>query len=145
MSMSKYELIEEATLHVKDAEDEPMFADGPDGEPDKSKPMLIHMYGPGTKQQAKAQQARSNRATGRIQRTGKLDMTEQQALADSAEFAAGCTREMENMEGLATKAGLDADDMVRDIYSNRRLHHVLAQAEQFARNTANFKQPSSKT
>ena len=140
--MSKYELVETSVLHVRDADDALMYADGPDGQPDLTKPMLWTLYGPGSKKHAAAQQARSNRTVGRIQRRGKADMSAEDALRDKAEFVTACTKAMENMEGLSER-GATGEALCMEICSNLKLTHLVEQAEMHARNTANFKQPST--
>ena len=45
-NLKKYALTPTAVHHLLDGDDNPMYADGPDGTPDKARPMLAHMFGP---------------------------------------------------------------------------------------------------
>lgn len=141
-TVKKYEMVEKATLHCRDADDALMYADDSEGKPDLSKPMLWTLYGPGSKKHNQAQQARSNRTIGRIQRRGKADMSAEEALRDQAEFLTACTVSMENMEQLSIRGATD-EALVTEICSNLLLTFLPQQAEAFARNTANFRPPST--
>lgn len=142
---SKYLLMESSWLHVKDPDDEPMYVEDENGEPDRTKPRRLHLCGPGSKQFARAQAAQSNRNLGRIQRKGKMELTAEETTRDSAEFLVEVTLGSENMEDLCSRPGLAPEDMLRDIYGNLGLTYIPKQAESFARNTANFKRPSTKS
>lgn len=142
--LSKYQMTDTATLHLRDAEDELMYADGADGEPDLSKPRRITFYGPGTKQHAKAQQKRTNRMMARIQRKGKADMTADEALQDAAEFLRDCTHSFENIDSEKEPAQT-GDELYMEVYTNLRLTFIAQQSETFARETKNFKPGSTKS
>lgn len=137
-TVKKYEMVELATWHCRDADDALMYAEGPDGTQDLNRPMLIHLWGPGSKKHNQAQQARSNRTIGRIQRRGKADMSADEALREQVEFVTECTQSMENMEELSERGAKD-EALWREVYQNLRLSFIVAGAEMFARNTANFR------
>lgn len=139
-SLTKNELVDVSTLHLRDAEDELMYADGPDGQPDLGKPQRIHLYGPGTKQFARAQADRNNRMVERMQRKGKTKMTADESIQDRADFVAAVTKSMENID---SDHGHTGSDLHMEIYLNPKLGYIAEQAEAHARNTANFKAPST--
>lgn len=140
-SLTKHELTDVSVLHLRDAEDELMYADGPDG-PDPNKPQRIHLYGPGTKQFARATAERNNRMLDRMQRKGKMKMTAEEAIQDRADFVAAVTRSFENID---SDHGHKDADLHMEIYLNPKLGYIAEQAEAHARNTANFKPPSTTT
>lgn len=141
--MSKYEMLEEGVLHLRDATDEPMYAEDENGEPDLKRPMRITVYGPGSKVHAQAQNARQNRTLRRLQRKGKVEMTVEEDIRDKAEFAKDITKSMENCEELSNK-GATGDELPAEIYSNLKLSFVVHQVFAYATNTSNFSPPSTK-
>lgn len=139
-SLTKHELIDTAVLHLKDADDELMYAAGPDGEPDLEKPQRVHVYGPGTKQFSRATADRNNRLTDRMQRKGKMKMTADELIQDRADFAAAVTKSMENID---SDKGASGHDLFMEVYLNPKLGYIAEQVELYSRNTANFKPQSS--
>ena len=139
-NLKKYEMQDVFVLHLRDPDDDLMYADGANGEPDKSKPMRIGLYGPGTMQFAKAEAERNNRLGERFRRKGKLKLSAAEALRERAEFVAGVTKFFENIE---SDTGTSGDDLFLEVYGNPKLSYIAEQAELAARNTANFKQPST--
>lgn len=84
-------------LHLRNADDELLYADDAEGNPDKTRPMEAVMYGPGSKQFKKAQAASSNRLVERLKKKGKdTQSAEEKALAD-AEFLTSCTKALNNV------------------------------------------------
>ncbi len=90
-NLDKFKLNPSAVLHLRDGDDELMFADGPDGTQDESRPMRIHAYGPGSKVYAKASAAQSNRTMDRIKAKGKSNQTAKEITEERAKFLAECT------------------------------------------------------
>lgn len=70
-NIKKFAVTETSTLHLKDANDDLMYADGADGNPDKNKPMCIKLYGPGSKQYAKVQAASNNKLFTRLKKKAR--------------------------------------------------------------------------
>src|SRR5687768_9968386 len=91
-----------SVLHLRDANDNLMFEQMPDPKdttfaaedreqrtidnPDK--PVQVVLYGPGSKQFARAQQTNTNRAVDRLKRKGKTDQNEEEKRKENAEFLA---------------------------------------------------------
>lgn len=93
MDIRKFAVDPTARLHLRDASDELMYADG-----DKAKPIAVNLYGPGSKQYAKAQAAQQNRMIDKLKRKGRTEQTAEQIAAEKADFLADCTASWEHME-----------------------------------------------
>ena len=126
-NLSKYEMAETAILHLRDASDALMYADGADGQPDLTKPMRAHLYGPGSKQYAKAQNARQNHQVDLLKGRGKTKESAEDAAREQAEFLAACTQSLENI-----------DETPFEVYSNRKLSFIPTQIGVFLNETGNF-------
>ncbi len=126
-ALTKYEMAETGVLHLRDAADNLMYADGADGQPDLTKPMRAHLYGPGSKQYAKAQNARQNHNVDLLKRKGKTKESAEEALGEQAEFLAACTQSLENI-----------DDAPFDVYSNIKLSFIATQVGVWLNETGNF-------
>lgn len=141
--LAKYKLQDVGILHLRDAEDELMYEDGPDGKPDLNKPRRIHLYGPGTVQYAKAQTRQKNKLIERMQRKGgKVKLTADEERQSRAEFLADVTKMFENIE---SEHGHTGADLYMEVYTDPQLCHIAEQAEVYARETSNFKPASSTT
>jgi hypothetical protein len=57
----KFAVAPTSRLHFRSADDELMYAEGADGQPDLSKPIAANLYGPGSKQFARAQAQKPSR------------------------------------------------------------------------------------
>lgn len=139
MSLKKYELEETAVLHLKDAHGEPMYATGPDGEPDTAKPMRGTFYGPGSRQYAAAQAQAQAAMLERMQKGGKKDSGGLQAVREKADFLAQCTKELENV---ASESGATGQALCLEIYGNLKLSFWTRQIEAFITADQNFTQGS---
>lgn len=139
-SLTKQELADVFVLHLKDAADELMYAAGSDGEPDRTKPQRVHIYGPGTKQGARAQAERNGRTIERMQRKGKMKMSADETMQDRAEYAAAVTKSFENID---SDKGATGDDLFMEVYLNPKLVHLVEQVEAGARSYANFSKAST--
>ncbi|ATQ78277.1 hypothetical protein CR152_30035 [Massilia violaceinigra] len=137
-NLKKYALVPTAVHHLRDGNDELMYADGPNGQPDESKPMRAHMFGPGTKVYAKAKAAQSNRNMDRYKKKGKSDLTAEDQTNDTAEFLAACTDRLENVEvdELTDKA------LHMAVYTDLELCFIPAQLDKLLSDTANFTKAS---
>lgn len=137
-NLKKFALVATVAHQLRDGNDELMFADGPDGKPDESKPMIAHMFGPGTKKFANAKAAQANRNMDRYKKKGKSDLSAEDQTKDTAEFLAACTDRLENVEvdSLADKA------LFMAVYSDLELCFIPAQLDKLLSDTANFTVPS---
>jgi hypothetical protein len=132
-SLSKYEMAETGVLHLRDASDALMYADNDKGQPDPSKPMRVHLYGPGSKQYARAMNDKQNHNVDLLKRKGKTKESPEEATQSNAEFLAACTHSFENI-----------DDAPLDVYLNQKLSFIRDQISVFLNETANFTKGSSK-
>ncbi|NHZ78446.1 hypothetical protein F2P44_03980 [Massilia sp. CCM 8695] len=137
-NLKKYALVPTAIHQLRDGNDDPMFADGPDGKPDESKPMNVHVFGPGTKVYAKAKAAQANRNMDRYKKKGKSDLTAEDQTKDTADFLAAVTDRFENIEvdELTDKA------LHLAVYSDLELCFIPAQLDKLLSDTANFTKAS---
>jgi hypothetical protein len=132
-SLTKYRMVETGVLHLRDAADEPMYADGADGKPDLTKPMRWHGYGPGSKQFADAMNAKQNHYVDLLKRKGKTKESAADASRSNAEFLAACTERLENI-----------DEVPIDVFMDQRLSFIRDQIAVFQNETSNFTNGSVK-
>lgn len=92
MDIKKFAVTPTSKLHLRDANDELMYSE------DTKLPMCVNLYGPGSKQYARAQAAQNNRLLDKLKRKGKSDQTAEQRASESAEFLSDCTESFENLE-----------------------------------------------
>lgn len=130
---------ETGRLHLRDAAEELMYADGPDGKPDPNLPVCVNVYGPGSKQYAKAQAAQQNRAVDMLKRKGKTDQTAEQRRQENAEFLADCTESFENVE----YDGLTGRALAIAVYSDTSIGFIADQVAKHIGDWANFSKPSA--
>ncbi len=133
-NLKKYALLPTTIHHLRDGNDELMFADGPDGQPDKTKPMQVHLQGPGTKTYAKAKAAASNRAMDRFKKKGKSDQSAEDAAEETASFIAACTTKFENIE----IDQLEGEALYKAAYTDQELCFIPAQLDKVLGDFANF-------
>lgn len=141
-SLKKFEMVETSVLHLKDAGDALMYADGENGEPDESKPMRVHLFGPGSKQYARAVNARANRQVDLLKSKGKTKESADEAIRSNAEFLTACTQSFENIDGDDGETG---ESLAMSIYTNQRLSFIRDQVATFLQETSNFATPSRKS
>jgi hypothetical protein len=120
-----------STLHLRDAADELMF--------DGDKPVTVTIYGPGSKQFAKAQQAQQNRMLDSLKRKGKTDQTAEQKRAEQAEFLTECTASFENL----TYDALTGAALAKAVYSDIEIGFIADQVAKHIGDWANFSKPSA--
>lgn len=119
-------------LHLRDASDEPMFT--PDGEE-----VAVNVYGPGSKQYAKAQASQQNRMIDKMKRKGKTEQTAEQKAAEQAEFLRDCTESFENM----TYGDLTGPAMSYAVYADQSVGFISDQVAKYIGDWSNFSQPSA--
>ena len=119
-------------LHLRDAADEPMFT--PDG-----KEVAVNVFGPGSKQYAKAQAAQQNRMIDKMKRKGKTDQTAEQKAAEQAEFLRDCTDSFENL----TYGDLTGSAMAYAVYADQTIGFIADQSAKYIGDWSNFSQPSA--
>lgn len=136
MDIRKFAVEPTGRLHLCDASDELMYADDK-----KTKPIAVNIYGPGSKQYAKAQAAQSNRMMDKLKRKGKTEQTAEQRTAESAEFLADCTASFENLEYEA----LVGSELAKAVYGDQTIGFIADQVAKFIGDWSNFTKASPKT
>jgi len=136
MDIRKYAVEPTSRLHLHDANDEPMYADEK-----KTKPTAVNLYGPGSKQYAKAQAAQQNRMIDKLKRKGKTEQTAEQKASETAEFLADCTASFENLE----YDTLTGSDLAKAVYSDITIGFIADQVARHIGDWSNFTKASTKT
>ena len=127
MDIRKYAVEPTSKLHLRDANDELMFTD-------EGKPVAVNLYGPGSKQYARAQAAQNNRLLDKLKRKGKSDQTAEQRAAESSEFLADCTESFENLE----YDNLAGRELFMAVYADVSIGFVADQVAKYISDWANF-------
>jgi len=139
MDIRKFAVEETATLHLKDANDELMYAAGADGEPDTSKPMRIKLYGPGSKKNAKVQAANNNKLFTRLKKKGKEDQSAEDKAQESADTLTALTHSFENINYDA----LAGEALHRAVYLDTSIGFIGTQVNAYLNDWANFTKASA--
>lgn len=136
MDIRKFAVEPTSRLHLRDANDELMYADDK-----KAKPIAVNLYGPGSKQHAKAQAAQENRMIDKLKRKGKTEQTAEQKAAEKADLLADCTASFENME----YEGLAGADLAKAVYADISIGFIADQVARHIGDWSNFTKASTKT
>jgi hypothetical protein len=134
MDIRKFAVEPTSRLHLRDASDELMYA----GEK-QTKPIAVNLYGPGSKQYARAQAAQQNRMIDKLKRKGKTEQTAEQKAAESSQFLADCTASFENLEYDA----LTGDALAKAVYADLTIGFIADQIAKHIGDWSNFKKPST--
>ena len=133
MDIRKFAVSETGIVNLRDASGSLMYGD------DK-KPMTWTVYGPGSKQYAKAQSARQNRYIDKLRRKGSSEETAEQKLREQIEFITVCTKECStNIQ----YDGLTGEELHRAVLSDIKLGFILDQLGGHLGEWGNFSQPST--
>ncbi len=130
----KFSVAATGRLALRDASDEPMLTD--DG-----KEIAVNVFGPGSKQYAKAQAAQQNRMLDKLKRKGKSDQTAEQKSAEAAEFLSDCTESWENLD----YDGLTGTALSKAVYSDQTIGFIADQVAKFIGDWSSFKKVSTAT
>lgn len=141
MDIRKFAVEPTGRLHLRDATDELMYADGPDGKPDPARPIAVNIHGPGSRQYARAQAAQQNRMVDKLKRKGKAEQSADQIAAEKAEFLADCTASFENLEydDLAGAA------LARAVYADTSIGFIADQVAKWMGDWGNFTKGSARS
>ncbi|OFJ47845.1 hypothetical protein BA896_001335 [Janthinobacterium lividum] len=139
MDIRKFAVEETAVLHLKDANDELMYADGTDGNPDKNKPMRIKLYGPGSKKFAKVQAANNNKLFTRLKKKGKEDQSADDKAQESADTLTQLTHSFENI----SYDELGGEALYKAVYLDTSIGFIATQVNAHLNDWANFTKASA--
>lgn len=121
-------------LHLRDANDQLMFDDS-------GAAIAVNLYGPGSKQYARAQAAQHNRMLDKLKRKGQSAQTAEQIAEEKAEFLSDCTASFENLE----YDGLTGDALARAVYADITIGFIADQVGKHIGDWANFSKGSAKS
>lgn len=133
----KFAVEQTGRLHLRDANDELMYAD----DDAKTLPIAVTLYGPASKQYAKAQAAQNNRLIDKLKRKGKTEQTAEQIAAEKAEFLADCTASWENMD----YDGLAGIALSKAVYADQSIGFIADQVAKFIGDWSSFTPGSAKS
>lgn len=128
----KFSVSPTGRLHLRDAADELMYTD--DG-----KEIAVNVYGPGSKQYAKAQAAQQNRMIDKLKRKGQTAQTAEQIAREKAEFLTDVTASFENLEYDA----LTGDALATAVYSDITIGFIADQTAKYIGDWGNFSNGSA--
>lgn len=127
-----FALEQTAVIHLRDGADNLMYADK-----EETKPMRIHVYGPGTKAYAAAEKRNAERMMESMRRKGKtVDAAEMRV-----DFLVAITKEFENID----YDKLEGDALFRAVYADTSIRFIADQVNAFVGETANFTNSSPKS
>jgi hypothetical protein len=128
-----------APIHLKDAAGDHLYADA-----EKTKPVRIVVYGPGSKQFAAIEAKQTNRAVKRMQdNDGKVTVASPEERAkEQAEDLAAVTMRFENFDYPPAK-GKEGADLFEAFYSDQKLGFLHQQVLKALRDWGNFKVASA--
>lgn len=133
-------VVETATIHVKNAAGEPLYADGAE----RKKPVLIHVHSPGSKAYGAVEARQSARALKRMSdNDGRVTApTAEERIAETAEDLAALTIRFENF---SYSAGGDAEGpaLFEAVYRDQRLGFIARQVTKHLSDWGNFKPGSA--
>lgn len=131
LDISKLAVRETADIHIEDASGEPLYDD-------KGAPVTITVYGPGSKQFARAQAARNQKLveTMRSKKRGR-DTTHE----DNADFLADVTV---SFNGFQYPGDLKGREQFRACYLDQSLGFIAERVSRELGDWANFTKPSAK-
>lgn len=140
MDIKKFAVEPTSRLHLRDANDALMYADGADGQPDESKPIAVLLYGPGSKQHARAQARQNNRFLDKLKRKGKSDQSAEEVAEERSALLAACTVSFENLE----YEQLQGEALAKAVYSDLSLGFIADQVAKHLGDWANFSRASTR-
>ena len=133
MDIRKFAVEETGVLELLGASDEPLLDES-------KKPITVTLYGPGSKQYAKAQAAQSNRMIDKLKKKGKSDQSADERARETAEFLAACTKDFsDNLE----YGDLQGEALHRAVYSDVTLGFISEQVNKYLSDWGNFSQRST--
>jgi hypothetical protein len=135
---------ETSTLHLKDAEGNLLYADGPagaDGKPSKL-PVQVTVFGPGSREYAQVAARKSNRTFARLRKKGKIDQSADEITEERAADLAAKTLSFENLD---VEEGVPATtrDHFRQIYADLSLGFIADQVSEYLDEWENFRKRSA--
>jgi len=135
MDIKKFAVEPKKRLHLRDAAEQLMYADE-----NKTLPMVVNLYGPGSKQYVRAKAAQNSKLMEKLKRKGKIDQTAEQSAAETAEFLSACTESWENVE---YEQLTQTQALSMAIYSDESIGFIADQVTKEISEWSNFTKPSA--
>jgi hypothetical protein len=142
MSLKKHGVAATGKCHLKDAKGNKIYVEGQDGKADKTKPVIAHLYSPGTPQYALAQQMNSNEQLALVKEKGNSEFTPEESRGLMARFLARCTQEIENTDP-SEYGGKQGFDLWVAIYEDLEIGFIADQVNKFLGSWGNFTKGSA--
>lgn len=129
MSLKKYSLTETATLHVQDPDGELMYMDE-----EMKKPVMLHLYGIGSKQYQTAERRRQDSLANKFKRFKNKAIPTEELEELRVDFLVRCVADSQNF----SLDGQEGEDLYRAVFSDRSLVFITDQVDRFISDQANF-------
>jgi len=140
--LKKHAVSGTSRLHLRDAQDSPMYGDDAAGKPDTSKPMIVVLFGPGSREHARAVSKRDNSLAERVRQKGRnAQFSAEEKRQVQADFLADCTASWENVE----YEGKKDSDMSVAIYCDVSIGFIADQVTRHLGDWANFTSAPAKS
>ncbi|MEH3121079.1 MAG: hypothetical protein PGN16_03720 [Sphingomonas phyllosphaerae] len=145
MDMTTQRAAQTAPLHLRGLDGQLLYDTGADGKPDMDKPVRIHFYSPGSKQQAAAEHRATERALKRARDNDgqPTPATPEVRRNETAEDIAAVTARFENLT-YPPAGEAQGEELFKALYNDVDLGHIVNQAVRFVSSWGNFK-PASAT
>lgn len=114
---------------LNDAEGAPLMGEG--GQ------CAIEVYGPGSKEYARAEANRSNKAVDRLKRRGKSKASAEEQRAEQADFLSDITIGLQHF-GYSPAGEATGKELYRQLYMDRRVGYVADQVQEYVGDWGNF-------
>jgi len=135
MSLKKYSLSETSVLHIQTPNGDQMYLD--DAE---KKPVLIHLYGVGSKQYQAAERKRQDALANKFKKYRNKTIPSEELEELRVDFLVRCVAKSENFE----LDGQEGAELYTAVFSDRSLIFITEQVERFIGDQVNFtNQPST--
>lgn len=129
----KHAVEETTVIHLRDADDQLLYADD-----ERTLPITVTVFGPGSKVFAKAQSSNANRMLERLKRKGKAEQTADEKAEETARFLAACTKSSENLE----YDQLQGEALYKAVYADVTIGFIADQVNKHLGDWANFTKPA---
>ncbi len=130
--ITKLAVTDTSTFQLRDAADNLIFAPADKG--GEPKPVTVTVFGPGSKEHAKAVAKRSNRNIQRLRKKGSVELSADDIASEGAEFLASITVSFENLD----YKGLTGPELAKALYTDRSLGFIADQVNEHIGSWDNF-------
>ena len=134
MSIKKYAVSPTARLVLVDARGDAMVNEA-------GQEAVVNLFGPGSKEFAKARAAQNSRMIEKLKAKGKTEQTAEQTAKETAQFLSECTESFENVD----YDGLTGPALVQAVYTDNSIGFIAENVNKFLGDWANFLPPSTKS